>query len=207
MLLIACRDAEREATCLSLTPMTVDQQEGRSTRNSRVVHENVEGPSHDAQKKKTKVMTITSMGANNEFVAEADSSQERVTKDTNSLSDISHESPTETLTVLQDDENLSQKSLPEVDSSKCFAFVSNENFKLLSLLDFAGQSAYYACHHIFFSPRAFYILVVDMSKGLDDVAEKACERQDLIYSHWTYAGQYSIRKLLSFQTLLLLPSS
>lgn len=47
------------------------------------------------------------------------------------------------------------------------ASVKEKSLKMLSLLDFAGQSAYYACHHIFFSPRVFFILVVDMSKDLD----------------------------------------
>lgn len=36
------------------------------------------------------------------------------------------------------------------------ASVTEENSIMLSLLDFAGQSAYYACHHIFFSPRVFF---------------------------------------------------
>lgn len=68
------------------------------------------------------------------------------------------------------------------------ASVNEENLMMLSLLDFAGHSAYYACHHIFFSPRVFFILVVDMSKGLTDLATQACKETDLIYSDWTYAG-------------------
>lgn len=59
---------------------------------------------------------------------------------------------------------------------------------MLSLLDFAGHSAYYACHHIFCSPRVIFILVVDMSKDLNDLATQACKETDLIYSSWTYAG-------------------
>ena len=63
---------------------------------------------------------------------------------------------------------------------------------MLSLLDFAGQSAYYACHHIFYSPRAFFILVVDMTKKLDSKATEACKKedQDLVYGNWTYAGNF-----------------
>lgn len=58
----------------------------------------------------------------------------------------------------------------------------------MSLLDFAGQSAYYACHHIFFSPRVFFILVIDMSDDLNDLATQACKETGPIYSNWTYAG-------------------
>lgn len=79
-------------------------------------------------------------------------------------------------------------SHPDIDFRDCEASVSERNLKMLSILDFAGQSAYYACHHIFLSPRAFYILVVDMSQDLKSLATHACEKQGLIYSEWTYAG-------------------
>ena len=75
-----------------------------------------------------------------------------------------------------------------IDINDCLASMNMENLKMLSLLDFAGHSAYYACHHIFFSPRAFFILVVDMTKELNSVAADACREKDLIYSNWTYAG-------------------
>lgn len=83
-----------------------------------------------------------------------------------------------------------RKSEEEVDFKSCLATVNKDSLKMISLLDFAGQSAYYACHHIFFSSRAFYILVVDMSKDLDDLATQACNDKDLIYSNWTYAGTF-----------------
>lgn len=76
----------------------------------------------------------------------------------------------------------------EWDFSDCVASTNENSLKVLSILDFAGQSAYYACHHIFFSPRAFYILVVDMSKDLKSRADRACDKEGLIYSDWTYAG-------------------
>lgn len=79
-------------------------------------------------------------------------------------------------------------SHPDIDFRDCEASVSERNLKMLSILDFAGQSAYYACHHIFLSPRAFYILVVDISEDLKSLATHACEKQGLIYSEWTYAG-------------------
>lgn len=87
---------------------------------------------------------------------------------------------------------IDRKSEEEVDFKSCLATVNEDSLKMISLLDFAGQSAYYACHHIFFSPRAFYILVVDMSKDLDDLATQACNDKDLIYSNWTYAGTFKI---------------
>ena len=76
-----------------------------------------------------------------------------------------------------------------IDFIDCVASVNMNDLKMLSLLDFAGHSAYYACHHIFFSPRAFFILVVDMSKDLQKVATEACRKKGLIYSDWTYAGR------------------
>ena len=77
----------------------------------------------------------------------------------------------------------------KVDLNDCVPSVNMDNLKMLGLLDFAGHSAYYACHHIFFSPRAFFILVVDMTKDLSSVATEACTKEGLIYSNWTYAGK------------------
>ena len=77
-----------------------------------------------------------------------------------------------------------------IDLNDCVPSVNRDNLKMLTLLDFAGHSAYYACHHIFLSPRAFFILVVDMTKELNSVATEACREKGLIYSNWTYAGKY-----------------
>ena len=89
------------------------------------------------------------------------------------------------------DPDVNESIQPEnVDLNDCVPSVNMENLKMLSLLDFAGHSAYYACHHIFFSPRAFFILVVDMTKELSTVATEACTTKGLIYSNWTYAGKY-----------------
>ena len=95
------------------------------------------------------------------------------------------------------EEQLTPKSEQEVESRDCKPSVNDNDLKMLSVLDFAGQSAYYACHHIFYSPRAFFVLVVDMTKKLDSRAIDACktEDQDLIYGNWTYAGNFF---LLSF---------
>ncbi|XP_056007862.1 uncharacterized protein LOC125664362 isoform X4 [Ostrea edulis] len=64
--------------------------------------------------------------------------------------------------------------------------VIDKPVKTISLLDFAGQDAYYACHHIFLSPRSFYILVTDMSKKLTEKPTNALQRKDLMYSDWTH---------------------
>ncbi|XP_062575812.1 uncharacterized protein LOC134237688 [Saccostrea cucullata] len=45
---------------------------------------------------------------------------------------------------------------------------SSRGTKLISMTDFAGQVAYYSCHQVYLSRRAFYIVVIDMSKGLDE---------------------------------------
>lgn len=68
----------------------------------------------------------------------------------------------------------------------------------VTFLDFAGQSMYYAFHQIFLSPKTFYILVVDMTKRLDDKVEehlyrkgKSPERNEKLCSRfesWEYKG-------------------
>ncbi|XP_062587827.1 probable serine/threonine-protein kinase pats1 [Saccostrea cucullata] len=65
--------------------------------------------------------------------------------------------------------------------------------KLISMTDFAGQVAYYACHQVYLSRRAFYIVVVDMSKNLNEI----CRLYDTdrhnpagsLFHSWTY-GDY-----------------
>ncbi|KAL4217307.1 hypothetical protein ACF0H5_023758 [Mactra antiquata] len=41
----------------------------------------------------------------------------------------------------------------------------------ISMWDFAGQFIFYATHQVFLSPRAVYLLVLDLSKGLDQFVE------------------------------------
>lgn len=41
----------------------------------------------------------------------------------------------------------------------------------ISMWDFAGQYIFYATHQVFLSPRAVYLLVLDLSKGLDHFVE------------------------------------
>ena len=46
-----------------------------------------------------------------------------------------------------------------------------ERHMTLDLWDFAGQHLYYASYPIFLSPRAVYMLVYDLNKGLNDTAQ------------------------------------
>ena len=46
-----------------------------------------------------------------------------------------------------------------------------EHHMILDLWDFAGQQPYYASYPVFLSPRAVYMLVYDLNKGLNDLAE------------------------------------
>ena len=64
--------------------------------------------------------------------------------------------------------------------------------KTITILDFAGQSIYYAFHQIYLSRATFSILVVDMSKEFEDVCKPpnvsdedfCCSR----FESWTYKG-------------------
>lgn len=80
---------------------------------------------------------------------------------------------TEKVTILDAVRNLSRK---------------DRRHPRITLLDFGGQSMYYAFHQIFLSPKTFYILVLDMSKSLD---EKVNETEDTCggqFEFWTYKG-------------------
>ncbi|XP_062588803.1 probable serine/threonine-protein kinase roco5 [Saccostrea cucullata] len=64
---------------------------------------------------------------------------------------------------------------------------AQENETSVSMFDFAGQFAYYACHQIYIRSEAFYILVMDMSKAFKDVVNSESEaRPGSIFSKWTY---------------------
>lgn len=67
-----------------------------------------------------------------------------------------------------------------VDICCCAHSKKKTRFKRFNLLDFAAESA---CHHIFFSSRAFNILLVDISKDLNSPMDGG------FYSDWTYAGK------------------
>lgn len=46
-----------------------------------------------------------------------------------------------------------------------------EKIGYITLWDFAGQYIFYATHQVFFSPRAVYLLTLDLRKGLNDFVE------------------------------------
>ncbi|XP_062588457.1 uncharacterized protein LOC134250127 [Saccostrea cucullata] len=63
----------------------------------------------------------------------------------------------------------------------------NISDKKITMTDFAGQCSYYASHQIFLSPRAFFILVLNMEKKFDDkVGEEVCCQGGSIYERWTH---------------------
>ncbi|XP_062578477.1 uncharacterized protein LOC134240398 [Saccostrea cucullata] len=65
--------------------------------------------------------------------------------------------------------------------------VSGDPEKKITMVDFAGQCSYYASHQIFLSPRAFFILVLNMEKKFDDmVGEEVCSQEGSIYEGWTH---------------------
>ncbi|XP_062612034.1 uncharacterized protein LOC134273839, partial [Saccostrea cucullata] len=72
---------------------------------------------------------------------------------------------------------------------------STDGRQLISMTDFAGQVAYYACHQIYLSRRAFYLVVVDMSKDLEEKAlSYDTDRHNplgSLFHNWTYADYFS----------------
>ncbi|XP_062613387.1 uncharacterized protein LOC134275164 [Saccostrea cucullata] len=87
-------------------------------------------------------------------------------------------------------EEIFQKILPE-----------KENLPTVSILDFADQLAYYACHQIYVTPKAFFILVLDMTKKFEDVVSKEKDNQEgSIFSVWTYRDylKYWINSIKTF---------
>ncbi|XP_056015101.1 probable serine/threonine-protein kinase pats1 [Ostrea edulis] len=84
------------------------------------------------------------------------------------------------------------KDLP-VDTDK-------EGKQLLSILDFGGQCAYYACHQVYLSRRALYLLVINMSKRFDEKVDPLlCEQEGTMFTDWSY-GEYMLFWLKSVHT-------
>ncbi|XP_062620661.1 uncharacterized protein LOC134282256 [Saccostrea cucullata] len=72
--------------------------------------------------------------------------------------------------------------------------------KTLTFFDFGGQCVYYACHQIYLTRRAFYIVAVDASKNLDEeVDDKLCDQTRSLFSKWTY-GDYFVFWIKSIHT-------
>lgn len=70
----------------------------------------------------------------------------------------------------------------------------------ITFLDFAGQHMYYAFHQIYLSPRTFYVLVVDMTKSLEekvkviDTDETGCG----VFDSWVYKGKNKLLFIILF---------
>ncbi|XP_062595426.1 uncharacterized protein LOC134256772 [Saccostrea cucullata] len=84
-----------------------------------------------------------------------------------------------------------------------FLKVLHEKEKLptVSMFDFAGQLAYYACHQIYFTPNAFFILVLDLTQRFEDVVSTEKNNQEgSIFSSWTYKDylKYWIASIKTF---------
>ncbi|XP_062587458.1 uncharacterized protein LOC134249123 isoform X2 [Saccostrea cucullata] len=65
---------------------------------------------------------------------------------------------------------------------------ARENEISVSIMDFAGQFAYYACHQIYMRSEAFYVLVMDMSKAFHDVINSTTDQHQerSIFNTWSY---------------------
>lgn len=60
----------------------------------------------------------------------------------------------------------------------------------ITFLDFAGSSMYYAFHQIFLRPKSCSILVVDMTKSLNDKVsdQDENEKEYSQFASWRYKG-------------------
>ena len=190
----ACAKQEKRKGCLCLTPATIQKLEEKETETSFSVKQDVAPDQSKANSPTQKQLNDNSniisrssgeVHLNSNIVEDSEVTDHEVI---DLQSNQSFPNATIQMEESKEDEQWNRNSKHKIDFSDCKASVNTDNLKMLSLLDFAGQSAYYACHHIFFSPRAFFILVVDMTKDLDSVATEACRKEDLIYSNWTYAG-------------------
>ena len=193
ILLKVTTDEEKEKGCLCLAPGMLNILEENTQETSLSVNVNVvPGQSivTSAREENNVVDVASRFPSSTEGTL--NSNNDEVVDDTDPAVNESNQ-PINNSTAAADvspDTERSYATLEQnIDLNDCVASVNMDNLKMLSLLDFAGHSAYYACHHIFFSPRAFFILVVDMTKELSSIATEACRKEGLIYSEWTYAGR------------------
>ncbi|XP_062600958.1 uncharacterized protein LOC134262583, partial [Saccostrea cucullata] len=85
----------------------------------------------------------------------------------------------------------SRQNIPEKSEISGILRVSkdvlDEPEKKITMVDFAGQCSYYASHQIFLSPRAFFILVLNMEKKFDEkVGKEVCRQEGSVYEGWTH---------------------
>ena len=191
VLLKVSREEEKEKGCLYLAPGMFDRLDEKTQETSFGVNVSVvpdQSNVNSPKEENNAVDIANSVPSSTEGTL--NSSNDEVVDDTDPDVNESNQPINNSTTEADVSPERSYATLEQnVDLNGCVASVNMDNLKMLSLLDFAGHSAYYACHHIFFSPRAFFILVVDMTKELHSVATEACEKEGLIYSDWTYAGR------------------
>lgn len=61
----------------------------------------------------------------------------------------------------------------------------------ITVIDFAGQSQYYAFHQIYLSPKTIYILIVDMTKSPDAIVPDTDGESGSRFKSWTYRGTWN----------------
>lgn len=59
----------------------------------------------------------------------------------------------------------------------------------VDILDFAGESDYYASHQIFLRAQCGYILVLNMAEDLDSSPPRTISHS-MMYKEWTNRGKY-----------------
>nr|XP_022303248.1 uncharacterized protein LOC111110883 isoform X2 [Crassostrea virginica] len=187
--IIVSTDEEKEKGCLCLTPGMLNILEEITQETSFGVNVNVVPDQSNVTSPRDENHVVDNASSLPNFT-EGTLNNGEIIDDTYPAINESNQ-PINNLTASADmtpDTERSYETLEQnIDLNNCLPSVNMDNLKMLSLLDFAGHSAYYACHHIFFSQRAFFILVVDMTKELTSVATEACTKKGLIYSNWTYA--------------------
>ena len=189
-LFIACAKIDQQKGCLCLSPSILEKSEENTTETPFCGNEEVEPDRPDITKSSRTPKVDNALSSPNTTEVVLRSDIDDVIYDTDPEVNESDQPINNSISAMDvPPQKFHAKLEQKYDLNDCTASVNTNNLKMLSLLDFAGHSAYYACHHIFFSPRAVFILVVDMTKELSTVASEACKDQNLIYSDWTYEGK------------------
>ncbi|XP_052782377.1 uncharacterized protein LOC128218729 [Mya arenaria] len=67
---------------------------------------------------------------------------------------------------------------------------ANSNETFVSIWDFAGQNLYYSSHHFFLNNRCIYLLLMDMTKDLNNRVEKGYSQSGLFHQDFTYLDAF-----------------
>ncbi|XP_078321091.1 uncharacterized protein LOC111111025 isoform X2 [Crassostrea virginica] len=187
--IIACAKTEKNKGYLCLSPATLERSAENKKETSRfkeneLLHHPSEATSftHHVQAEMDETAQLSAKSTEYRY-----QSNSNMNDSGNVIESLESTLSNSNLTLSKTATPNAEEHKTKFDFSDCLGSVDMKNLKMLSLLDFAGHSAYYACHHIFFSPRAFFILVVDMTKNLESEATESCKKRNLIYSNWTYA--------------------